>query len=96
MSIVAATEVTIPETVTSVALEVWRDYGQDRGIIWDRTGREEQDGEWGDEMILWAGDRDDVRRIIEQAGFEVGDFESFDLGDGPEDFATAVREQAGC
>lgn len=91
MTTIAAIEIAIPATVTSIAMEVWRKNGQDHGIIWDRTGEEAGNGEWGDEMIRWAGDRADAERMVEQAGFEVDEFESIDLGDGPEDFATAKR-----
>lgn len=91
MTTIAATEITIPTTVTSIAMEIWHENGQDQGIIWDRTGEEADNGEWGNEMIRWTGDRADAERMVEQAGFEIGEFESIDLGDGPEDFATAKR-----
>lgn len=91
MTTIAATEITIPTTVTSITMEVWHEDGQDHGIIWDRTGEEADNGEWGNEMIRWTGDRADAERMVEQAGFEIGEFESIDLGDGPEDFATAKR-----
>ena len=83
--------ITIPDDVRSVAVETWADGLEWFGIIWDRTGEEADNGEWGNEMIRWTGDRADAERMVEQAGFEIGEFESIDLGDGPEDFATAKR-----
>ena len=91
---VPAHTITFPDDVRSVAVEAWADGLEWCGIIWDRTGLEPEDGEWGDQMLEWRGDRADVVARLEGAGFTVGEFVEHDLGDGPELFAVAHREGA--
>ena len=95
MTRATAHTITIPAEVTSIAIEAWdNDYGTQDGIIWDRTGHEPEDGEWGAQLVEWHGDRADVVARLEGAGFTVGEFVEHDLGDGPELLAVAHRDGA--
>ena len=75
-------------------METWADGLEWFGIIWDRTGHEPEDGEWGAQLVEWHGDRADVVARLEGAGFTVGEFVEHDLGDGPELLAVAHRDGA--
>lgn len=86
--------VTIPEDVARIAIEAWPAEDPSQGIIWDRTGHEPEDGEWGAQLVEWHGDRADVVARLEGAGFTVGEFVEHDLGDGPELLAVAHRDGA--
>ena len=86
--------ITIPDDVRSVAVETWADGLEWFGIIWDRTGHEDYDGEWGAQLLEWAGDLDDVTAAVERAGFTVGEFVAHELGDGAELLAVASRDGA--
>ena len=91
---VPAHTITIPDDVRSVAVETWADGLEWFGIIWDRTGHEPEDGEWGAQLVEWHGDRADVVTRLEGAGFTVGEFVEHELGDGPELLAVASRDGA--
>ena len=80
------------DDVYSEAIEAWdNDYGTQDGIIWDRTGHTDDDGEWGNELFEWVGHLDDVRAAAKRAGFEVGEFVTQTIDGETEVFATATR-----
>ena len=92
MTRATAHTITIPAEVTSIAIEAWdNDYGTQDGIIWDRTGHTDDDGEWGNELFEWVGHLDDVRAAAKRAGFEVGEFVTQTIDGETEVFATATR-----
>lgn len=92
MTRTTAHTITIPAEVTSIAIEAWdNDYGTQDGIIWDRTGLKEEDGQWGGQLIDWEGDLDDIILRLRNAGFEVSEFAIDGIGDDAEMFATATR-----
>lgn len=84
--------ITIPAEVTDIAIEAWdAEDGTNQGIIWDRSGQDPEDGEWGTQIIDWEGDPDDILIRLRNAGFDAYEFTTTDLGDGPELFTTASR-----
>lgn len=86
--------VTIPEDVARIAIEAWPAEDPSQGIIWDRTGHEDYNGEWGSQLLEWVGGLDDVTAAVERAGFTVGEFVAHELGDGAELLAVAHRDGA--
>jgi len=92
MTRIPAHTITIPAEVTDVAIEAWdAEGGTNQGIIWDRTGLEENDGQWGGQLIDWEGDLDDTIIRLRNAGFQVSKFAIDGIGDDAELFATASR-----
>lgn len=74
MTRTAAHQISIPANVQRIAIETWEtEDGTTQGIIWDRTGLQSQDGEWGAQIIDWEGDRDDAVICAEMAGFTVAE-----------------------
>lgn len=88
----AATAIQFPAAVKAICIETWDVEGGQEGIIWDRTGQEDQDGEWGTQIIDWAGDVDDVVIAARNAGFAVEEFNSYDIGG--DQGATALARRA--
>lgn len=86
-----ALDITIPEAVTFIFVEAWPADSPTEGIIWDRTGLDSEDGEWGTQLIDWEGDLDDVKRVLSEHGFSLGDFARADLPEGSELFTEATR-----
>ena len=92
MTRTTAHTITIPAEVTRVTIEAWdAEDGTNQGIIWDRTGLKEEDGQWGGQLIDWEGDLDDIIIRLRNAGFEVSEFVIDGIGDDAELFATATR-----
>lgn len=87
----AAHTITIPAAVTRIAIEAWPADAPTRGIIWDRTARQDDDGEWGEQLIDWTGTLADAVIALERDGFTVGDMIQQDVGDGAELFGQAAR-----
>lgn len=84
----------IPDTVDYVAVEQWSEGEQDCGIIWDRTGRDENDGEWGEELLRWEGDRADVVNRLEGTyGFTLCPWMPIPLGGLDEHMCEGTRER---
>lgn len=57
----------IPTHATAITVETW-EYGNDiKSIIWDRTGLEPEDGEWGDQLDTFTtDDTDDVDHALRE------------------------------
>ena len=92
MTRISAHTITVPAEVTDIAIEAWdAEDGTNQGIIWDRTGLKEEDGQWGGQLIDWEGDLDDIIIRLRNAGFEVSKFSIDGIGDDAELFATATR-----
>lgn len=92
MTRIPAHTITIPTEVTRITIEAWdAEDGTNQGIIWDRTGLKEEDGQWGGQLIDWEGDLDDIIIRLRNAGFEVSEFVIDGIGDDAELFATASR-----
>ena len=92
MTRTTAHAITIPAEVTDITIEAWdAEDGTNQGIIWDRTGLEKNDGQWGGQLIDWEGDLDDITIRLRNAGFEVSEFVIDGIGDDAELFATASR-----
>lgn len=80
MTRITATAIQFPAAVKTICIEAWdADEGGQEGIIWDRTGHEDQDGEWGAQIIDWTGDVDDVVTAARNAGFEVEELAAYDV-----------------
>ncbi|SJN26827.1 hypothetical protein FM125_06395 [Micrococcus lylae] len=83
MTRIAAETITIDQAVETICIEAWdTEGGQAQGIIWDRTGQDDQDGEWGTQLIDWEGDLDDAVIAVEAAGFTVEEFVGHDIDGG--------------
>lgn len=92
MTRISAHTITVPAEVTDIAIEAWdAEDGTNQGIIWDRTGLKEEDGQWGGQLIDWEGDLDDIITRLRNAGFEVGEFVTQTIDGETEVFATATR-----
>ena len=68
---VPATGIQVPEHTRVIAVESWDVDDYQQGIVWDRTLADE--GEWGEQLIDWAGDLDDALIHPREAGFELSE-----------------------
>lgn len=92
MTRTASHQISIPANVERLAIEAWEtEDGTTQGIIWDRTGLQPQDGEWGTQLIDWEGDRADAVICAEQAGFTVADFIPYNIEGDEGAIAEATR-----
>lgn len=69
--LIPATGVEVAPDVRVITVESWDVDDYQRGIVWDRTHTAE--GEWGDQLIDWSGDLDDVLIRLRDAGFTLSE-----------------------
>lgn len=92
----------LPAAVTSVAVDTWQDvYGMSYVVVWDRTGHEPDDGEWGNDIYMDCRQEYDFRSDsalgLSLAGFNFSGprhdagWVSYDLPEGAGLILTATR-----
>lgn len=92
----------LPAAITSITVDTWQDdYGMSYVGIWDRTGHDPEDGEWGNDIYIDCRQeydfRSDVTLALSLAGFNFGgprhdaDWISYDLPEGAGLMLTATR-----
>ena len=82
MTRIDAETITIDQAAETICIEAWPADYPTEGIIWDRTGYDDEDGEWGQQTIEWEGDLDDAVHAVEAAGFTVEEFVDHDIDGG--------------
>lgn len=69
--LIPATGVEVARDVRVITVESWDVDDYQEGIVRDRTHADE--GEWGDQLIDWSGDLDDVLTRLRDAGFTLSE-----------------------
>ena len=86
---VPATGIALAHDVRVIAVESWDVDDYQEGIVWDRTHADE--GEWGDQLIDWSGDLDDVLTRLRDAGFTLTEPAEQQIDGEVETFLTGER-----
>lgn len=89
----AATTVTeaviLPEDATAIAVDRWEDGGTIHARAFNRSGQDEQDGEWGEDLGEY--DSDALDAALRRDGFTPGDAIGYDVPEGVGTVTTWTR-----